>query len=74
MKKLLLTLLLLTTLIYAQENYSEMSTQELIAIMGYVKDENKKEFEDELKSRVKSMTEAEQKQYLDNVKRLDDKR
>lgn len=72
MKKLFLSLFLFITFLYA-ENYSEMSTQELIAIMGYVKEENKKDFERELKTRVESMTKAEQKQYLDNLKRLQDK-
>jgi len=72
MKRLFVILLIFSALMYAKENYSEMSTQELIAIMGYVKDENKQAFEEELKKRFKSMTEAEQKQYLDNLKRLSD--
>lgn len=71
MKSVLIALSISLTFLYAAENYSEMSTQELIAIMGYVKQENQKDFEKELKARVESMTEAEQKQYLDNLKRLE---
>ena len=45
MKKFAFILLLLFTFIFAkQEDYSEMSTQELIAIIGYVKEENKAQF------------------------------
>lgn len=42
MKKIILVFLLLITFCTAkQENYSEMSNQELIAIIGYVKEDNK---------------------------------
>lgn len=73
MKTILIALFICVTFLSAAENYSEMSTQELIAIMGYVKQENQKDFEKELKARFESMTEAEQKQYLDNLKRLEQK-
>lgn len=52
------------------ENFSEMSTQELIAIMGYVKPDNQKKFEKELKSRIKSMSSKEKEEYLKNLSKM----
>ena len=41
MKKIVIISFLLFTFVFAkQEDYSEMSNQELIAIIGYVKDKN----------------------------------
>ena len=53
----------------ASENFSEMSTQELISIMGYVKKEELKKFTQELESRVKSMSEKEKKTYQKNLEK-----
>ena len=55
-------------------DYSEMSTQELIAIMGYVKPANKYEFLRELNSRIPSMTPKEKKEYEKNLKKMREKR
>lgn len=74
MKKITLIFLLLLNLMFAkQENYSEMSNQELIAIIGYVKEENKAQFLKELNSRIPTMTEAEKAQYEENLKMLEKK-
>lgn len=71
MKKIALISLLLFTFIFAkQENYSEMSTQELIAIVGYVKEENKVQFFKELDLRIPKMTEQEKAQYEQNLQEL----
>ncbi len=51
----------------ASENFSEMSTQELISIMGYVKKDKLEKFTQELESRVKSMSEKEKKSYKKNL-------
>ncbi len=69
MKKCLIILLLFMSSLVA-ENFSEMSTQELIAIMGYVKPENQKEFNKELKSRVSTMSDKEKQRYKKNLKEL----
>jgi hypothetical protein len=61
----------LSSLLVAGENFSEMSTQELIAIMGYVKNPNDKEkFRKELKSRVTTMTPSEKQNYEKNLHKL----
>lgn len=60
---------LLQTNIFA-EDFSEMSTQELIEIIGYVKKENQKDFEKELKSRVSTMSKKEKENYLKNIEKL----
>ena len=67
---ILLSSLLLISLLYAGENYSEMSTQELISIMGYVKKENIEKFKKELESRVLTMSEAEKKAYEKNLQKI----
>lgn len=69
MKKTIVIILLLLSSLFA-ENFSNMSTQELIAIMGYVKPENKKAFLQELQSRISTMNTQEKKQYKKNLKRL----
>lgn len=70
MKKILVLVCLLITFIFAKEDYSEMSNQELIAIMGYVKSENKNKFLNELKSRIATMSQREKSQYTKNLKKL----
>lgn len=71
MKKIALIFLLLFTFVFAkQEDYSEMSTQELIAIIGYVKDENKVQFIKELNSRIPTMTQEEKLQFEQNIEEL----
>jgi len=57
----------LTSSLYAGENFSEMSTQELIAIIGFVKEPQKKKFETELQLRIPSMTKDEKKKYEENL-------
>ena len=71
MKKISLIFLLLFNFTFAkQEDYSEMSTQELIAIIGYVKEENKVKFIKELNSRISTMTQEERIQYEQNIQEL----
>jgi len=68
--KTLLIALLLSASLNAGENFSEMSTQELIAIMGYVKANEKSVFEKELKLRVPSMSASEKSKYQKNLQKL----
>ena len=63
MKKLILCLLLFFSTLFAKENYSEMSTQELISIIGFVKSENSDKFLKELNSRIPKMTQYEKALY-----------
>ena len=61
---------LLTLSLNAGENYSEMSTQELISIMGYVKKDEVRKFRRELESRRARMSAREKKQYKKNLHKL----
>ena len=70
MKKTLILFLLIISFLFAKDDYSEMSTQELIAIMGYVKAENKNKFVRELKSRVSTMSASERSSYENNLPKL----
>lgn len=56
--------------LYAGENYSEMSTQELISIMGYVKKAEVKKFTKELEIRRPKMSTSEKKTYEKNLHKL----
>ncbi len=71
MKKLitLLFCLIFASSLFA-EDFSEMSTQELIAIMGYVKPANFKKFKVELESRVSSMSAKEKSKYKKNLPKM----
>lgn len=60
-------ILLLSSSLCAKENFSEMSTQELIAIMGYVKPAEVAKFSQELKSRIPSMSSGEKAKYEKNL-------
>ena len=68
MKKILIIISIFCFL-YA-ENFSDMSTQELIAIMGYVKTSERSSFQKELNRRITTMNEKEKKQYLKNLKKF----
>ena len=71
MKKIALIFLFIVSSLFAKEDYSEMSTQELIAIIGYVKDANKDSFIKELNSRISTMTEDEINLYKETIEKLD---
>lgn len=74
MKKILITLLLTLFIspLFAVD-YSEMSTQELIEIMGYVEKKNIKKFKKELNLRVPTMSPKEKAKYEANLAKLKDK-
>ena len=77
MKKILYTFfvsLLLGSLLHSSENFSEMSTQELIAIIGFVKDSEVSAFIEELEKRVPNMSSAEKKQINNYEDRLQSKK
>lgn len=71
MKKIALIFLFIVSSLFAKEDYSEMSTQELIAVIGYVKDTNKDSFIKELNSRIPNMTEEEKNLYKETIEKLD---
>jgi hypothetical protein len=54
-------------------DYSQMSTQELLAIIGYVKPVNQPAFVKELESRKQSMTKQQKDTYENNKHKIDKK-
>ncbi len=61
--KIIIAFLLACTISFAKTDYSEMSTQELIAIMGICKKKVKQnKFNNELRSRIPTMNEKEKKE------------
>ena len=73
MKKIALIFFLLFSFFFAKEDYSEMSTQELIAIIGYVNDENKESFLKELDSRIPFMSNDEKELYEKTLEKQEEK-
>ncbi|QKF59109.1 DUF1104 domain-containing protein [Aliarcobacter lanthieri] len=63
MKRLFILIVLLTSFLFAKENYSQMSTQELIEIIGFVSEKDKASFLKELEIRVPKMNVNEKIQY-----------
>lgn len=55
--------LLMLTCLFAKADFTQMSNEELIALIGYVLPENKKEFEKELQKRKATFTKEEQQKY-----------
>ncbi len=70
MRSIVFVFLMLTAL-FAKVDYSVMSTEELLAMMGYVPAKNEKAFKTELEKRVGSMSKKEKKIYLKNLKKRD---
>ncbi len=62
-------ILFLVSSLFSKENFSEMSTQELISIIGYVKKSDLGKFKAELDTRAKSMSASEKKTYKENLKK-----
>ncbi|MFV0480824.1 MAG: DUF1104 domain-containing protein [Campylobacteraceae bacterium] len=69
MKKIatLFLVFMFTSPVFAKTDFSSMSTQELIAMMGYVKQDEKRKFEDELRKRVPQMNPNQKNQYQKNI-------
>lgn len=70
MGKIFFLFFLIYSSLFSKENYSEMSNQELIAIMGYVHENNKAQYLKELNSRVSTMNEKERLMYEKNKEKL----
>ncbi|MEA3353118.1 MAG: DUF1104 domain-containing protein [Campylobacterota bacterium] len=72
MKQFFILIFFITSLMAV--DYSEMSTQELVAVIGYVKPPNQEKFIKELDSRVYAMTKEQKKKYLNYKKSIKKKR
>jgi uncharacterized membrane protein required for colicin V production len=70
MKKIVLILIMLCSVVFAKVDYSEMSTEELLAMMGYVSAQNQKMLSKELQSRFPQMSNKEKKVYKNNLSKL----
>jgi len=70
MKKIILSLVFLTVSLFAKADFSEMSTEELVAMMGYVKPANQEKFQKELESRYPKMSKDEKSAYIKNLKKM----
>jgi len=70
MKKILFSLMFITVSLFAKVDFSEMSTEELLAMIGYVKPANQKSFKKELDIRYPKMSDKEKSIYIKNLKKL----
>lgn len=71
MKKLLFICCFTLTLLWAKADFSEMSTEELIALIGYVEQSKEEHFYKELDRRIEQMSEAQKVLYEADKKRRD---
>ena len=67
MRRGFLLFFLLVVSVFAKENYSQMSTQELIEIIGFVDEKDKVSFQKELEFRIPKMSSFEREQYENRV-------
>ena len=67
--KIFFLALIFASILNATENFSEMSTQELIAIIGYVKKADEEKFKAEIKSRIPFMSDEEKNKYDKNIQK-----
>jgi len=69
MKKTFFLWLFLCSILLAKTDFSEMSTEELIALIGYVDQSKEERFYQELDKRVGQMSEEQKALYEDDKKR-----
>ncbi len=67
--KILFSFIFVAISLFAKVDFSEMSTEELVAMMGYVKVENKQNLQKELEYRYPKMSEKEKTIYIKNLKK-----
>ena len=70
MKKIIFSLIFLVVSLVAKTDFSEMSTEELLAMIGYVKPANQKNFKKELELRYPKMSEKEKSVYVKNLDKM----
>jgi len=70
MKKIIFILSFLAVSLFAKVDFSEMSTEELLAMIGYIKPVNQKSFQKELDIRYPKMSKKEKNIYVKNLKKL----
>jgi len=72
MKKLALILIIMVSFLCAKTDFSDMSTEELVALIGYVDAKKEVPFYEELDKRVPQMSEAQKAIYDDDKRRRED--
>lgn len=70
MKKIFFSLIFIGVTLFAKTDFSEMSTEELVAMIGYVSQTDKKELQKELEVRYPKMNEKEKTIYIKNKQKL----
>ncbi|AHJ11437.1 DUF1104 domain-containing protein [Sulfurospirillum multivorans] len=71
MKKILFLVLCTLSFLFAKTDFSEMSTEELVALMGYVDKTKEERFYEELERRTQQMSEAQKALYEEDKRRRD---
>ena len=68
--KYIISFIFLAVSLFAKVDFSEMSTEELLAMIGYVKPANQQRFQKELEMRYPKMSKKEQSIYIKNLKKI----
>lgn len=61
--RVVVVFLLLLSFAFCKADYTQMSNEELIALIGYVSEKNMKDFNKELQKRVPTFTKEEKLKY-----------
>lgn len=69
MRKILFLTLCTLSLLFAKTDFSEMSTEELVALIGYVDKTKEERFYEELERRALQMSEAQKALYDEDKRR-----
>lgn len=69
MKKILFMCLVIVSTLFANNDFSEMSTEELIALIGYIDHTAEERFYQELDRRTSQMSEEQKALYDEDKKR-----
>lgn len=72
MRKILFVCLIVLATLYAKADFSEMSTEELIALIGYIDQDKETSFYQELDKRLETMSEEQKALYEEDQKRRTD--
>ncbi len=74
MKKVFCCLLIFSMALFAKVDYSVVSTEELMAMIGYVPAENQSAFLQEVNARIRTLSAKDKKVYQQDIKKLRDMR
>ncbi len=72
--KYIIALIFISSFLFAKVDYSQMSNEELIALIGYISKDKQADFQKELDKRKLTFTKQEKEKFLQNQKQAKKKK